>query len=811
MNGTSMASPNACGSIALLLSGMKQEGIPITSARVHKAIVATAKDFNDELGIGFIQTDKAWEYIVANQAREDADFEFTVAVSPPGKPVGRPSTDKRGIYLREKLETARVNQFMATVKPLIKGTEPEKAYHLQLKCNLKSDASWVTSPEFLLLGSNGRSFEIRVDPTHLPPGLHVASVKGYDSANPGLELFDVPVTVTKPEVSTEPTVRYSTTLRDGKLERHFVHVPEGTTWCEARFRSSNHGVEGTTAKFWAHLVTVEPQRRLSFVEQSFVFALTSGEPMTRKFAVKGGQTLEVCLAEMWNAAQKFDIDVDLEFHGITIGHAVSGRDELTLIGGEGAVKIECMSNVRLEAFTPTISFSKRRTFVRPANSVIRPFVDSRNLHPSGKMMGEVVNSYQLTVGEGGPVKLSWPTSSPLSNLYDSAVPMLTAIFETNTKKLVSFGDVYPKAKELAKGEYTVRVQWLNENPAVLKALRTATMTVEQNLSKGKDITLSTYDNHVDLFGAAKPASYKGGAVKLLPGERKVLNLDLNLHGDALPKEAQPGDILVGDFGFAPDGKYTLKYIVAPAPKKEDNGEGGGKEDEPQLPELLAPLTKKLKGDQKKKFLDTLLKDHPTSLPVLLARLESLDAGKKEEVDDVVKAADAVVKEIDVQSVLLYLGEKRLPANEQSEDEKKENKRMEEKKKALVTAYVKKGKALLTKDKDGKDAASASAFKATFESARKLLGETTENREWATLRIANYLRDEGGEGGRPGQALQSVRKLIKEMGVGDSTNRDELAKAKEMERELLAMLGWDVWTAYEDRWRIIGSPKDWAPF
>lgn len=774
MNGTSMASPNACGVISLLLSGMKQEGIPITSARVHKAIEATAKDFGDDLGVGFIQTLKAWEYIVENKDRADADFEYRIRATPAGKTAGG-SADQRGIYLREKNETSRMNQYTVNVQPLCKGTEPEKAYALQLKTTLATDAPWVSAPDFLHLGSNGRSFEVRVDPSQLPPGLHIASVKGFDSDKRGHELFDIPITVTKPIVATSPTVKYATTLKAGSIERNFLSVPEGATWAEATFRSSNHGQKGTSAKFWFHGVTLEPQRRLSAAEEAFVLALNEGEPVVKKFAVKAGQTLEVCLAEMWNASQSFNLEATFEFHGITVGQAVSGRDELTLIGGEGLAKVECLSNVRIETFKPTVSFSKRRTFVRPNASSIRPLLSDRNLHPNGKQMHELVNTYPLTISEGGSVKVSWPTSSPLSNLYDSAVPMLTAIYESATKKLVTFGDVYPKDKTLSKGEYIVKAQWLNTNPAALQNLKTATMKVDQSLSKGKDITLEAYDDHVAAFdGVSKPI--KNGNIKLFPGERKVLNFNLDLHGDALPKEAQPGDVLIGQFGFAPEGKYTLRYIVAPTPKKEEENGGdknGGKDDAaPQLPELLAPVVKKLKGDEKKTFLEELLKKYPTSLPILLARLDSLDTSKKEEAPQIISAADEIVKQIDVTKIYLYLGEKRLPASEQSEEQKKEDKKMNEQKKALVTAHVKKAKAILSQSSDGQ--APPAEFKEAFESARKLLGESTD-KEYANLRIANYIHststDGGDQGKRLGQALQAVRKLISEFGVGDGTNKE----------------------------------------
>jgi len=216
------------------------------------------------------------------------------------------------------LETQRVNQYNVSVKPTFHQGETEKAYGLQLQCAITTTASWVKAGEFVLLGSQGRTFEVRVDSTGLEAGkLHTALIEVYDSQTPGFKLFDIPVTVAKPLVSSDKgTVRYSNlSFSNGKVNRNFLHVPEGAQWAEARIRSSNHAAVGTAARLWIHLVQLEPHQRLHSVEKAYVLNLLEGEPVNKKFSVKGGMTMEICLAQFWAQNSAFNLDIEFEFHG----------------------------------------------------------------------------------------------------------------------------------------------------------------------------------------------------------------------------------------------------------------------------------------------------------------------------------------------------------------------------------------------------------------------------------------------------------------------------------------------------------------
>lgn len=801
-NGTSMSSPNACGSIALLLSAMKKEGIPITAARVYKAICATAKDVDDDLGTPFIQVDKAWDYLVKYKDLPDQDAEFRVTVTPPGKQLTRAGTNQRGIYIREKYPAYRMNQFNVTVKPTFKSVgEEEKAYNLQIPVTLIATESWIKTPDYLFLGGNGRTFEVRVDAQQLTPGLHSAFVSGYDSDTPGRKLFDIPVTVAKPIIPEGPTINFAPLqLSKGKVDRRFIAVPEGATHAELRLRSTDHQVPGTSVRCWVHAVQLEPQQRLSDVEHAYVTALNEGEPISKKMAVRGGMTMELCLAQFFTNVSGFTLHVDVEFHGVTVSHRVTGRDELTIVGGEGIAKLECLSSLRIETLKPSVTFDQRRSFVRPNNSLLRPLPTARDVLPNGRQLNELILNYSIELKEE---KNTITLTTPLSNhLYDSAVPMLYQVFDIQKKRRY-FGDVYAQAIDvLEKGSYTVQVQLLNDSVSVLDKLKNLTLRVDQKLSKPID-KVDLYEDQVDQFGAAKAAGFEGGnAIKLFPGERKVLCMDTNLEGDALPKEAVAGDLLLGTLSFvSPTDKQKLRYLVPPAVKKPTTDEGEKKSEE-SVAELMTTLVKKVPEEERVEFIAKLIKEYPQDLGVQVAKLELLKPEEKDQVKDVLETVQAVLahKDVDEDAILISTGSKQKPTIELTVEEKQVKKKLEKAKAALILALNRKSRALLTQE-EGK---TSKEFEETFNRYRRLVD--TSDKEFANVYITWSILHQ-----RYGTALQAARKLIKDVGAGTTETIKEKKKAQNMERDLLEKLNWKLWLSVADRNRVLDEPLEYEGF
>ena len=128
----------------------------------------------------------------------------------------------RGVYLRDACDLHQPLVTKISVMPqfrapgnTIGGHTHRDRVEFQLRLSLSTTARWVQTPDQCLLASTGKSFDARIDPTGLAPGLHVAEIQGRSqSASSGQEegpLFRFPVTVLIPEISpqqvrTVPTV-----------------------------------------------------------------------------------------------------------------------------------------------------------------------------------------------------------------------------------------------------------------------------------------------------------------------------------------------------------------------------------------------------------------------------------------------------------------------------------------------------------------------------------------------------------------------------------------------------------------------------
>lgn len=202
MNGTSMASPHACGCVALLLSACKAEGIPISPPRIQRAIESTAKIMPGlsrmQQGHGMVQVESAYQRLKATKEDTSEDIFFQTYVdSRPGNP--------RGVYLRQPEESETRQTFSVRVNPQFRRAyELDEDSHRQridfeMQFAISSTEPWVTVPGHFMLMNNGRSFNIDVDPVDLPHGVHTANVVGRIAGRPekGI-IWTLPITVIKP-------------------------------------------------------------------------------------------------------------------------------------------------------------------------------------------------------------------------------------------------------------------------------------------------------------------------------------------------------------------------------------------------------------------------------------------------------------------------------------------------------------------------------------------------------------------------------------------------------------------------------------
>ncbi|EXC19138.1 Tripeptidyl-peptidase 2 [Morus notabilis] len=842
MNGTSMSSPSACGGIALLVSALKAEGIPVSPYSVRKALENTCVSIGilpeDKLstGEGLMQVDRAHEYLRQSRNIPSVWYQIKVAQSGKSTPVSR------GIYLREPSACQQSSEWTVQVEPKFH----EDASNLDELVPFEdcielhsSDQAIVRAPEYLLLTHNGRSFNVVVDPTYLSEGLHYYEVYGIDCKAPWRgPLFRVPITITKPKavINRPPVVTFSRmSFIPGRIERKFLEVPIGATWVEATMRASGFD---TTRRFFVDTVQLCPLKRPIKWESVVTFSSPSAKNFS--FPVVAGQTMELAIAQFWSSGmgshETAIVDFEIAFHGININ-----KEEVLLDGSEAPVRIDAEALIVSEKLAPAAILNKVRIPYRPIEAKLSTLAADRDRLPSGKQTLALKLTYKFKLEDGAEVKPSIPLLN--DRIYDTKFESQFYMISDPNKRVHAMGDVYPNSSKLPKGEYNLQLYLRHDNVQYLEKLKQLVLFIERNLEEKEVLRLSFFSQpDGPLMGNG---SFKSSV--LVPGEKEAFYVGPPSK-DKLPKSCQQGSVLLGAISYGKlsyfgDGEgrnprknpvsHQISYIVPPNKLDEDKGKGSSPTCTKSIPErieeevrdakikVLASLKQDTDEERSEweKFCVSLKSEYPDYTPLLSKILEGLLSrnnieDKISHNEKVIAASNDVVDSIDKEELVNFFALKTDPEDEEAE---KTRKKMETTRDQLVEAFYQKGLALAEiesleaeKSKDlvasgAKDAEKTvdrsepdsgdqpDLFEENFKELKKWVDVKSK---YGTLLVIRERRC-----GRLGTALKVANDLIQDNGEPPKK------KLFELKLSLLEEIGWLHAVKYEKEWMHVRFPAN----
>ncbi|MEU0956535.1 S8 family serine peptidase [Streptomyces niveus] len=227
LQGTSMASPQAAGASALLLSAAKQKGVELTPAKLRTALTSTATKIADkqahEQGAGLIDIVGAWDAIKDGaKAHEYAvkapvDTAIDYALKTPGFGTG--------LYDREGgLQAGKARTYDVTVT---RTTGPGGLVEHQLNWKYNDGTFKLLSGKKVKLPKN-KAVTVTVQAKADQAGAHSAILELDDRSTTGVDK-QILATVVVSKKLAKPSFTYSSlgSVERNSTESYFVTVPEG--------------------------------------------------------------------------------------------------------------------------------------------------------------------------------------------------------------------------------------------------------------------------------------------------------------------------------------------------------------------------------------------------------------------------------------------------------------------------------------------------------------------------------------------------------------------------------------------------------
>lgn len=827
MNGTSMASPNACGAIALLLSAAKATKTPYTPYSIRRAIQNTATRIETAdvfaQGPGLLQVDKALDHLMKHAKAPGEQLRFEIRVT------GGAGT--RGIYLRHPGKASMPSRFRVTAKPIFpdksKSTERTR---FETRLLLKTTHESVQVGKYAVLTHGGVRFDVALDPlttgvrgkADWQSALRYDEVQAFDADNPARgPLFRVPITRVCPVKSRAKLISHNgvreaaTALKEraafdaGTICRRFFAVPHGATWADLSLTLRTK--DGGGRLFVVHTARSTAGKSIELRAERKYLRLESDKRHVHSFAVTGDEALEVCLAQYWSSLDPSEVDVRLTFRGI-----LPDQNQVTLTPDRPRARVEVTSPLNKETLSPKAELKTHRSIIRPKSAELTLLTSRRDRLPDGQPAAALTLTYEFEQKAAGKVTPHFPRLEGL--LYDAPVAgQLWLIFDS-AKRRIAADDMWPDGVRVPKGLNTLKLRLRDVNIERLERLKTMPLVLDRALKK--PIALKVYASRI--HAAARDATFKSRTIS--PGERVAMSIT-SPSQNSLPKSVVDGDVLLGTITYGESdaaqhgaerrpGGYPVRFMAShlgrqrvPKTKSKKSMPLAGPWPQRIRQLKLAELAKlAADGTDWNRFASlckTMLKEDPKDREVLLVKLKFLDHVKhrKDRLPRVVEAADDVLALFDTEKMAKHFGTNIDPENPKAVALRK---KMERDRKLLCETLYRKGRALgymeldevIAKHPIENKAAHDEAFEANFAELRKWAD--VEAKDYVLLYVRRERRRENY-----GTALKLLAKHI--------PNSGPTYWYIKKRRDIFEKLGWKHLWEYERRWLLIKFPKEYAPF
>ncbi|GAU91710.1 hypothetical protein RvY_03915 [Ramazzottius varieornatus] len=592
MNGTSMASPNACGAITTILSGLRAKKLPWSAFHVRRALENTAKKLDTSCdarmahGAGIVQCQEAFNWLVNYAEEMERDVDISVKVGSSGG----------GIYIRRQPHLSQDSIYTVTVQVSF----PKKKMELyqdmpkfHMAVTLTASEEWVRCAECLSLSTGDKAFKVEVRASRLKPGCHFAAVYGFDASKPDKGyVFMVPITVCLPERGTEWSVeRAGEPFRPGHAVRRYLTVPQGATWAEWRLEvtdtfeedagaSSQTKEASSIMNFEYHAMQLADDaqyKRHMFKEATAlpVKRLVSAcFPISDRLGV-----LELAISLFWNRAASVSLNWTLDFHGLK-----PTVPEIVYQEGEAYYRLDVDTGCRSEFWQPSTTLTHLIQPIRPTEFALSALPFPRDTWPDGRITLQLVLQYSFKVDKNATVEVTCPVL--LDFLYENEIEgQMWKLYDSN-KRLLRCGEARVMRKidftaKLTKGEYTIHLQLRHDNRKILESFQDCVLYLRKKLS-----TPLSFDIVPSYLAALRGAEDKIKPTVLSGGQSTHCFL-VPPSLEKLGSKPHGGYVLDGWLYFATArdqpadarrnaGAYKLKYVLSEPGKGKAKGSGATK-------------------------------------------------------------------------------------------------------------------------------------------------------------------------------------------------------------------------------------------